>query len=440
MADGPLRGPARVIAPGVAKAHFERVTNRFGQVDAVLHRSADGGHRTVVAYTHPRSQTNLTSYPCPELAAGGIDALAFNNRFSNSPAGTDLATVFEEMALDVAAAVQHCRDLGYERVILLGWSAGGPLMAFYQHVAERGAPALARQALSAFAGFIDADGRPLELPVVDGIILRSATVGTAASFLYRLDGAVVDEETGEVDPALDMYDPHNGFDRATGSGRYTPEFLARYHRAQGMRMNRIVDDVTSRRRDIDQGRGRFDDDDVLVIVRTRANPVTVDLALGRRTHGDYRQYPTGASAVVEDVRPINNEGPSNTRVGGAAVHRLGAALSYRLVRVEPDRFDPAATTASSAGIVFDSTNNSTPRNLAGVTVPTLLIQGTGDESNSVKLPSAEINHAAAGSADKALVFIEGGTHDMRPVDGRFGDTRGLAVQVVDRWIRDRFEA
>lgn len=88
--------------------------------------------------THPRSRSNFLTWPCEDLPARGVDTLCFNNRFSNHQAGTEIETIFEEFALDVAAAVQHARDIGYEHIVLFGGSAGGPVMSFYQNVAENG--------------------------------------------------------------------------------------------------------------------------------------------------------------------------------------------------------------------------------------------------------------------------------------------------------------
>ncbi|HEU4572335.1 MAG TPA: hypothetical protein VFR93_06580, partial [Candidatus Limnocylindrales bacterium] len=219
---------------------FEAIDNEFASIDAVLHSTPARRRRTVVLYTHPRARSNLTAYPCPQLAAAGVDVLAFNNRFTNSPAGSDLSTVFEEFALDVAAAVHHARRLGYENVLLMGHSAGGPVMAFYQDVATNGAGAFAaRPPLSGFSGFRTPAGDPLALPPADGLVLRSVTIGTAASFLIRLDGAVVDETTGEVDPDLDIYDRRNGFDPDARRATYSRDFLRRYYRAQAVRMNRL---------------------------------------------------------------------------------------------------------------------------------------------------------------------------------------------------------
>jgi hypothetical protein len=419
-------------------SRYEQVRNRFATIDTVLHSAGDRPSQSVVLFTHPRSQTNLSAYPLPDLAARGIDGLAFNNRFTNSPAGTDVATVFEEFALDVAAAVRHARDLGYANVLLMGWSAGGPVMAFYQNVAEHGNGAIGADTLSGFPGFFDDDGRALELPPADGLILRSVTIGTAASFLFRLDGSVTDEETGRIDPTLDMYDPRNGFDPASGTASYDPTFLARYFRAQAERMMRLVRRSEERLAEIEAAQGRFSDDDFVVVPRTRANPFNTDGSLARESRDPHVLHPSGVRRIIRDVRPLSGEGRANAKATGAAVHKLRAMRSYRLTRVDPERFDPFAVRVADSGIDLASTNNGTPTNLAGVSVPLLIIQGTGDPSNSVKLPSAELNFAAAASPVKDLSFIEGADHAMRPVDPRYGDTRALAARVVADWIGERF--
>jgi len=61
--------------------------------------------------------------------------LCFNTRFENNEA----AVRWEETPLDVKAAVDFARSQpGITKVILFGHSGGGPLMSFYQVVAEKG--------------------------------------------------------------------------------------------------------------------------------------------------------------------------------------------------------------------------------------------------------------------------------------------------------------
>ena len=68
------------------------------------------------------------------LARQGFHVIASDTRYSNG----DAALQIENVLLDLGAVVQDARErLGYERVILAGWSGGGSLMMGYQAEAEQ---------------------------------------------------------------------------------------------------------------------------------------------------------------------------------------------------------------------------------------------------------------------------------------------------------------
>ena len=158
------------------------------------------------------------------------------------------------------------RDRGYKRVVLFGHSAGGSLMDYYQNVAEHGNSAFKQgMTLSGFRGFFDSNGNERRLPAADALITAASTIGTSASFLLRLDGSVLDETTASRNPALDMFNPANGFNPATGTGSYNAAFLASYHNAQCDRMNRLIDSVQDQLDNIAAGNGQFTDNDFIII-------------------------------------------------------------------------------------------------------------------------------------------------------------------------------
>src|ERR1700680_1322810 len=67
-----------------------------------------------------------------ELAKCGNHVIYANSRYR----GNDAALIMEKVVLDLAAAVRHARErLGYERIVLGGWSGGGALALFYQQQA-----------------------------------------------------------------------------------------------------------------------------------------------------------------------------------------------------------------------------------------------------------------------------------------------------------------
>ncbi len=61
------------------------------------------------------------------LARAGHHVIYANSRYR----GNDTALIMEKVALDLAAAMRYARErLGYEKVVLAGWSGGGSLSIF----------------------------------------------------------------------------------------------------------------------------------------------------------------------------------------------------------------------------------------------------------------------------------------------------------------------
>jgi hypothetical protein len=62
------------------------------------------------------------------LARAGFHVLHCGSRYR----GNDTALIMEKCVVDLGACVRHARErLGYERVVLGGWSGGGSLSLFY---------------------------------------------------------------------------------------------------------------------------------------------------------------------------------------------------------------------------------------------------------------------------------------------------------------------
>jgi pimeloyl-ACP methyl ester carboxylesterase len=417
----------------------------YAAIDGVLRRAGGKSSRCVVIQTHPRrdSVQNLAAWPMEALPALGIDTFAFNNRFANSAAGIDVATLWEPMALDVAAAVGEMRARGYERVILYGASAGGPLMAFYQAVAIHGNAVFdSSVALSEYRGYVDRSGNEVRLPPADGIVMQNATSGPASSFLMRLDASIVDEDEAIRDPALDMFAPANGFDPESGTGRYTTEFLRAYCEAQSRRMNRLVGAARARLARLRTCGQPYLDDRFMVIPGVRALPAFVDL---RFNHTTREPWPStaGARRIIESDRPVvPNAGTDNRRrMPGTTVHTLTSFLSYRAILSDPLQYNPSAARAAESGELQWSSNTSTARHVSQIDVPLLVTIGTRDIE--VHLPVGELIHAASASRDKSLVVVDGADHGMRGPgnDDAAGDAvRKMHQEAVATWVLERFAA
>ena len=91
-----------------------------------------GGKRWAAAIMHPTSNF-MGHYLISPLARRGLCCLGVNSRY----AGNDVVLLMERVIQDLGAAVTFLKDLGYERVALIGNSGGGSLAAFYQAQAEK---------------------------------------------------------------------------------------------------------------------------------------------------------------------------------------------------------------------------------------------------------------------------------------------------------------
>jgi hypothetical protein len=118
---------------GFAQSHPENI--RLGQLSAALYRPESGPAPHVAFVLAHRTANYLNHIGCRELPTRGFLTLCFNTRFLNHQASVR----WEEIPLDVKAAVDFVRTQpGITKVILFGHSGGGPLMSFYQAVAEKG--------------------------------------------------------------------------------------------------------------------------------------------------------------------------------------------------------------------------------------------------------------------------------------------------------------
>ncbi|HEX5225334.1 MAG TPA: alpha/beta fold hydrolase, partial [Solirubrobacteraceae bacterium] len=86
---------------------------------------------TAVIFSHPVGGGGYLPM-VSEIARAGNHVIYANSRYR----GNDSALIMEKVVLDLAAAIRHAREkLGYERIVLGGWSGGGALALFYQQQA-----------------------------------------------------------------------------------------------------------------------------------------------------------------------------------------------------------------------------------------------------------------------------------------------------------------
>lgn len=278
----------RELPPGSACEPLRFVTPDRSMAVGWLYRQ--GGEDTVAVLAHPRADF-ARHYAVPGLVDAGIAVLTINTRFG----GNEMAIIHEACLVDLAAAMLEMRRR-YDRVVLIGNSGGGSLMTYYLHQAM--APDGERHTTTPAGHPYDLNG--FEMPGADLMVYLAAHPGEGHYLLHAIDPSVTDEDDPlSCDPALDMYDPANGFAEPPAESRYAPEFLARYRAAQRERVARL--DARARadigRRQTARGRWQETRDPserraaiatrLLTIYRTDADPRFTDLSLdpSRRTYG-----------------------------------------------------------------------------------------------------------------------------------------------------------
>lgn len=212
-----------------------RETNVRLQAEDGAHASgilyARGGEKTVVVFNHPRADFS-SHYLTPFLVEGGYAVFGGQTRYL----GNDVNCEHECLCADIAAQIRYLRAEGFEQVVLCGNSGGGPLSTFYMAQANR--PVGGR--LTQTAAGDPYDLNELDLPQADGLIVLAGALSEGALELANLDPSVIDENDPlSCDPALDMFNPANGYRKPPETSRYSPEFLERYRAAQAERCRRI---------------------------------------------------------------------------------------------------------------------------------------------------------------------------------------------------------
>jgi pimeloyl-ACP methyl ester carboxylesterase len=190
-----------------------------------------GPSKVVACIMHPR-EFLASHYLVPELLEGGYSVFTQTSR----SVGSDLRLEHEIALLDVAAGLSFLRQVGFEKIILIGNSGGASLYTFYNQQSLCAPENRHRQTPG---------GRPtgltkLEMPQADGIILVSPHPGQGIVLMNCIDPSVSDEaDPLSIDPALDFLDASNGYQPAPQGARYPSAFVELFREAQRDRVARL---------------------------------------------------------------------------------------------------------------------------------------------------------------------------------------------------------
>jgi pimeloyl-ACP methyl ester carboxylesterase len=406
------------IDPAVRQTVVQLYAADGAKSRGILYLPPAGTPRTVVVMGHPRGDM-AQHYSIPYWVADGFAAFALNTRYLNN----DSMMLHENLLLDVAAAVRYLRDeRGFAQIVMLGNSGGGSLFAYYD--AEARKPRGERVASPPGGG--PPDLNQFELPVADGFIILAAHPGQGKVLMGSIDPAVVDEaDPFATDPALDMYDPRNGFVALPAASNYDRDWLTRYRAAQVARVTRI--DAIARRH-------------IGEAQTARAAARASDFAQASADHRNFIQRRMMAPRIMVVYRTLANPNYHDLTLEPSE-RVLGSIFAAR-----PDHFNYHAFGLSrvvtpdawlSTWSALSSFAN-LARNLPRVTIPTLVVGAMADQD--IFPSDVCTSYEQSRASDKRLEFIEGADHFMRAggVKSHLGDPRPRLMKLLTAWTRERF--
>lgn len=235
------------------------IARLYPRVYGNLVRQPGPPDRMGIIIVHPMSNFHGHHLLQP-IAASGVPIIGLNTRY----AGNDAVIILENCLLDIDAAIRWARDrLGWEKVILCGFSGGGPLVSMYQSQAE--SPTITRTP----AG--DApDLTTRLLAPADALLLIASSPSRSQLLTEFIDPSVTDE--GDADSCdLDMYLYAEGREAPYDRG-----WIKQYRRAQKDRVMRIEGWVVS---ELARLAGLGIRDRAFIVHRTVADPRFLDLTL-----------------------------------------------------------------------------------------------------------------------------------------------------------------
>lgn len=377
-----------------------------------------GGEKTVVCFMHPRGDMSR-HYAMPGLLEAGYATFGHQSRYLNN----DIACLHEALLADVAAGLRFLKEeKGFRNIILLGNSGGGSLYGFYQSQAATQPPG--RLTDTAAGDAYDLNG--FELPEADAIVFLACHLGEGRYLMGAIDPSVTDENDPlSCDPALDMYNPSNGFQEPPQTTRYGQEFLNRYRAAQRARVARL--DAIARRHI----------EELRFFQELRRQPDFAGMPFERRTFINRRAavdrymtiYRTEANPAFCDLSIFPSQRSFGSLLGprpDLANYKAGVFGNYQT----PQAWLSTWSGLSSRAAILDV--------LPKVTIPTIVVNYTGDDA--IYPHEAEAIHQQSPARDKTFHQVDAGHFGMPLALAPNQGGREEAVNLIAQWLRERFPA
>lgn len=336
--------------------------------------------KTLVVFMHPMGIMHYLPLP-QALAAAGVHCLTAVSRYPNN----DSALIMEKVLVDLGQWVRHAKEkLGYERIVMGGWSGGGSLSLFYQQQAVNRS--------------IDATpaGDPVDLsglPPADGMMLLAAHISRAGTLTEWLDPSVIDEG----DPTRRDRDWNLYADPPPAKPPYPADWVAEFRRRQQDRNRRITawaqaELARAKLRDGPNAERAF------VVHGTMADPRWLDPSIDPNDR-------TPGQCYLGDPRLINDS--------------PGGLGRYATLRSWLSQW--GLDTSRADGLTCG----------ADCRVPTLVVGNSADDACTPSHTHRLFDAVAA--TDKTLHEVKGATHYYAFQPGKLAE----AVAVVKGWLESR---
>ena len=148
-------------------------------LESYLLKPKDKPSDTVLVFMHPIGGGAYLPM-INALAHAGHHVIYCNSRFR----GTDSALLMEKVVEDLGECIKDAKNrLGYEKVVLAGWSGGGSLSAFYQQQAQN-------PTVTASPSGDGPDLTKLGLIPADGIMMLAAHISRHGTLTEWMDASI----------------------------------------------------------------------------------------------------------------------------------------------------------------------------------------------------------------------------------------------------------
>lgn len=357
-----------------------------GAMDTVVvegqHLKPKGSNsKTVLVFMHPTGTMNLLPMP-NALAAAGMPCITCGSRYPHN----DTSLIMEKVILDLGHYIRYAKEkLGYEKVVLAGWSGGGSLSMFYQSQAEK--PTIEE---TPAGDPVDVKGAGL-IPA-DAVLQLAAHVSRAITLTEWLDPAVADERDPEKRiRELDLYDP-----KAPNQPPYPADFVETFRAAQIARSARIdafVHDKLAYLKKTDHP----NEEHCFVVYGTMADPRWLDLT----------------------IEPNDRKGPNWCFMGEPRVVNMMPAGLARFCSLR----------AWLSQWSFKESRADGPRCAQDISVPVLVIDNSADDG----CPASHAGRIYEGVRhdNKERHTIKGATHYYIGQPDKMGE----AVRITVDWLQ-----